>query len=206
MMSKVEVMDLTVVCRSFPVSPHPEIHREHFLDTIDKIFEGDTILVVVEGVDGIGKTTLLAQYAKRHPNHALSLFIKPTSRLAYDPEYLRLDLCEQLHWLLYKKALDVETIDESYLRTQLVRLQRRARNRETYYFIVDGLHDLPEEGSRIQDIVLKDMLPLGLPAFRFLLSGDQKQFSNSTHKSIICKTFPLSALSLDETEKYLKKT
>ena len=37
MMSKVEVMDLTVVCRSFPVSPHPEIHREHFLDTIDKI-------------------------------------------------------------------------------------------------------------------------------------------------------------------------
>lgn len=39
MMSKVEVMDLTVVCRSFPVSPHPEIHREHFLDTIDKIFE-----------------------------------------------------------------------------------------------------------------------------------------------------------------------
>jgi hypothetical protein len=205
MMSKVEVMDLTVVCRSFPVSPHPEIHREHFLDTIDKIFEGDTILVVVEGVDGIGKTTLLAQYAKRHPNHALSLFIKPTSRLAYDPEYLRLDLCEQLHWLLYKKALDVETIDESYLRTQLVRLQRRARNRETYYFIVDGLHDLPEEGSRIQDIVLKDMLPLGLPAFRFLLSGDQKQFSNSTHKSIICKTFPLSALSLDETEKYLKK-
>ena len=75
MMSEVEVMDLTVVCRSFPVSPHPEIHREHFLDTIDKIFEGDTILVVVEGVDGIGKTTLLAQYAKRHPNHALSLFI-----------------------------------------------------------------------------------------------------------------------------------
>ena len=205
MMSKVEVMDLTVVCRSFPVSPHPEIHREHFLDTIDKIFEGDTLLVVVEGVDGIGKTTFLAQYAKRHPNHALSLFIKPTSRLAYDPEYLRLDLCEQLHWLLYKKALDVETVDESYLRTQLVKLQRRARNRETYYFIIDGLHDLPEKDSRIQDIILKDMLPLGLPSFRFLISGDQKHFSNCIHKSIVSKTFPLSALSLDEAETYLKE-
>ncbi|MBI1924586.1 ATP-binding protein [Candidatus Poribacteria bacterium] len=204
-MSKVEVMDLTVVCRSFPESPAPEIHREHLLDTIDKIFEGNTHLIVVEGAEGIGKTTLLAQYAKRHPDHVLSLFIKPTSRLAYDPEYLRLVLSEQVHWALHKKVLDFEPLDESFLRTQWTKLQKQAqRNRETFYFIIDGLQDIPKEDLRIQDIILKEILPLGLSGFRFLLAGDLGQLSDVIHKSIPRKSFPLSGFSLDETERYLK--
>lgn len=204
-MNKAIVLDLTVVCRSFPESPTPEIHREHLLDTIDKIFEGDTHLIVVEGAEGLGKTTLLAKYAKRHPHQALSLFIKPTSRLAYAPEYLKEDLSAQIFLALNKKNLDSEAIDESFLRTQLPLLQRRAqRNREIYYFIIDGLADIPKEDSRIQDIVLKDMLPLGLSGFRFLLAGDLKQFSDSIHKSVFCKSFPLIPFSLDETERYLK--
>lgn len=137
-MSKVEVMDLTVVCRSFPESPNFEIRREHLLDTIDKIFEGGTHLIVVEGVEGIGKTTLLAQYAKRYPYHALSLFIRPSSRLAYDPEYLKLDLSEQIHWILYKEIFDSKLEDESFLHTQLPILQKRAQKSfKPFYFIID---------------------------------------------------------------------
>lgn len=202
-MSKVEIVNTTVVCRNFPEELHSEIHREHLLDTVDKIFEGDTQLVIVEGLEGIGKTTLMAQYAKRHPDHSLSLFIKSSSRLAYAPEYLRTILSEQLHWVLNKEALTSEILDESFLATQLGILQRRAiKSRAIYYFIIDGLHELPKEDLRIQDIVLKDMLPLGLSGFRFLISGDSKQLSNNLRR-VPSKTFPLSAFSLDETERYL---
>jgi hypothetical protein len=202
-MNNVEIVNSTVICRNFPEAPHSETHREHLLDTIDKIFELGTQLLIVEGLEGIGKTTLLAQYAKRHADHSLSLFIRPSSRLAYAPEYLKTVLSEQIHWVLNKEALTSETIDESFLATQLGILQRRAiKARETYYFIIDGLHELPQEDIRIQDVVLKDILPLGLSGFRFLMAGDIKQLPSNLHK-IPSKSFPLSAFSLDETEKYL---
>lgn len=198
-------MNLTTICRSFPESPNLEIRREHLLDTIDKIFEGGTHLIVIEGVEGIGKTTLLAQYAKRYPHHALSLFIKPSSRLAYAPEYLKLDLSEQIHWILYKEVFDSKLADESFLHTQLPILQKRAqKNLKPFYFIIDGLHDIPKEDSRIKDIILKDILPIGLKWFYFLLSGDLKQLCGDMHKSVSCKSFPLPTFSVYETEKYLK--
>src|SRR5438876_10789567 len=111
-MNKAEVMDLTVACRSFPEAPDSEVRRENLLDTIDTIFGGETRLIVVEGLEGIGKTILLSQFAKRHPHHVLSLFIRPSSRLAYAPEYLKLVLSEQLHWALQQEVLNVETVDE----------------------------------------------------------------------------------------------
>lgn len=203
-MTEAEVMDLTTVCRSFPDLPRDPIHRENLLDTIDKIFEGDTRLLVIEGSEGVGKTTLLAQFAKRHPNHSLSLFIKPTSRLAYSPEYLRLILSEQLHWALDHELLSTDSADDSFLHTKLPVLQRRAlRNRYTYYFIVDGLTDIPKEDSAVQDVILKDLLPFGLSGFKFLLSGDLNQFTGTLHRSLQTKSFPLPNFSLDESGKFL---
>ena len=204
-MSKAEVMDLTVVCRSFPDTPDSEVRRENLLDTIDTIFGGETRLIVVEGSEGIGKTILLSQFAKRHPHHVLSLFIRPSSRLAYAPEYLKLVLLsQQLHWALHQEVLNVETVDEALLRTQLISLQKRAhRNRENYYFIVDGQVDIPLEDSQLQELVLKDILPLGLSGFCFLLSGDLQQLSGSLHRSVRSKSFPVPTFFLDETLKYL---
>src|SRR5215813_1795568 len=203
-MNQVEVMDLTVVCTGFPEMPEAEIHRENLLDTLDTIFGGDTHLIVIEGLEGVGKTILLSQYAKRHRHHVFSLFIKPGSRLAYAPEYLKLVLAEQLHWALHRELLNDETVDDALLRTQLIALQKRAhRTREKYYFIIDGLCEIPPEDSDVQDIILKDILPLGLSNFCFLLSGDLQNLSSAFHRSIHAKSFFVAPFSLDETSKYL---
>lgn len=199
------IMNLPVICRNFPKNPIPEVLRENLLQTIDRIFESETDFLVVEGIEGIGKTTLLSQYAKRHADNALSLFITPISRLSYASEYLRIILSEQVHWALYKKILDAESIDELFLRTQLHRLQKRAlRNREVFYFIIDGLHDLPKEDLRIQDIILQEILPIGLTGFRFLISGDSKKLPHNIQKRPSCKSFQLPYFSFDETNRYLK--
>jgi hypothetical protein len=156
-MTEAEVMDLTVACRTFPETPEAEVHRENLLDTIDNIFIGETRLIVIEGLEGIGKTNLLSQFARHHPHHVLSLFIKPSSRLAYAPDYLKLVLSEQLHWALHHEVMNAETVDEGVLRTQLISLQKRAhRNRESYYFLVDGMGDIPREDSQFQESILKD--------------------------------------------------
>jgi ABC-type taurine transport system ATPase subunit len=65
-MSEARVLDLTSICRCFPDSPSPEVCRDNLLDTIGKIFENIDV-VVVEGEEGIGKTTLLAQFAGKYP-------------------------------------------------------------------------------------------------------------------------------------------
>jgi hypothetical protein len=204
-MSEVKVINLPYICRNFPKNPTSEVSRENLLDTIDRTFKSDTVLLVIEGNEGIGKTTLLAQYAKRQADFALSLFITPISRVSYSPEYLRLVLCEQINWALYKTRLDPDAVNDLFLSTQLTTLQKRAlRNKEVFYFIIDGLHDLPEEDFRIQNIILQEILPMGLEGFRFLLSGELKKLPYNIQKTVSCKPFPLPYFSLDETRRYLK--
>jgi len=198
------IMDLTTVCHSFPRVTSPQIARGNFLDAIETIFEGDTEVVVIEGAEGIGKTTLLAQFARRHPNHALSLFAKPTSRWAYDPAILQFDLCNQLQWALLEEELaSAEGADDAFLRTRVLALERRARcNRELFYFVVDGLDEIPEEDRQIRGLIV-DMLPLGLPGFRFLFAGDATHLSAEIHRGVSVKPFVLSGFTPDESLRYL---
>lgn len=203
-MIQAEVMDLTVVCQSFPRMPVPEVHRDNILSTMDAVFGGETELVVVEGEEGIGKTTLLAQFARRHPGRALSLFARATSHWTYDPHVLRYDLCNQLQWVLHQEELTTTSMaDDAFLRSRLIELRRRARRRkETFYFVVDGLDEVPEEHSHIRGLI-SDMLPWGLSGFRFLLAGELGRLSHEIPQGVPSKPFPVSYFSLDETVKYL---
>lgn len=218
-MAKSEIMDLTVVSQSFPEIVPPLISRENFLDTLDTIFDNGTELIVVEGMEGIGKTILLAQFAIRHLDYALSLFIRPTSRWAYDPEVLRFDLCNQLNWVLHQTEIvptipstqesdilphyETTATNDAFLRNSLLALQKRARyHKNAFYFVVDGLDDVPEESAYIRDLVL-DMLPLGLPGFRFLLSGDLGKLPKTMLERIRYKSWTPSGFTLNQATEYL---
>jgi hypothetical protein len=55
-----EVMDLTLVCHSFPRLPELLIPRDNLLNTVERMFGGEIELVMIEGGEGLGKTTLFA--------------------------------------------------------------------------------------------------------------------------------------------------
>lgn len=197
----VEVVDLSVVCQSFPRLLEPMVPRENIIDTIERMFDGDIELVIVEGGEGMGKTTLLAQFVRRHPHptRAFSVFLKPASKLGYDPGSVRYDLCCQLLWVLQpEKECEPEEADEGYLRNLLLKLRRHARH-DTYYFVLDGLADIPDDGLRN---VILEMLPFE-QGFRFLLSGDLRLLPPHIRNRIQCKPLPIINFSLDETLKYL---
>lgn len=203
-MRKTEVMDLTVVCRSFPELPLPLIERGNFLDTIDGVFDSGTDVVVAEGEEGIGKTILLAQFARRHPDHTPSLFIRPTSRWGHDPEILRFDLCNQIQWAACQEELSsIEDASDAFLRSAVTKLQRRTRYGERFFFAVDGLDEIPEHSAYVRELVL-GMLPLGLPGFRFLLSGDLDELSQYLPEGVRRKSYLLSGFTPGQVLRYFE--
>lgn len=198
-----EVVDLTIISQTFPKMSGLQIQRQNILVRIDDIFNEGTELVVVEGMDGYGKTTLLAQFVKKHPNHAISIFIKPISRYLYAPEVLRYDLCNQINWILTKEEIEPEEVDDALLRNSLLKLSKRARLRkELFYFVVDGLDEIPEEDLEYREAILA-MLPLGYRNFCFLFSCDSSKI-NKIFYNIPIKSFPLSGFVFDETVKYFR--
>jgi len=204
-MIEAEVLNFNAVCQSFPKPPTSLIHRDNFLNSIETVFEGDIQIFVVEGEEGVGKTTLLSQFAMKHPYNALSLFIRSTSRWAYDPDSLRFDLCNQLHWYFTKEELGTtQGIDDGFLRNGWLQLQKYSRRyRESFYFVIDGLDDIPEEESYIRKIIL-DMLPLGHSGFLFLLAGTPDKILPNISSRINRKTSVLTGFTFHETLEYLK--
>jgi hypothetical protein len=50
-----EVMDLTLVCQSFPRLPDPLIPRDNLLNTVELMFGDEIELVMIEGGRRFGK-------------------------------------------------------------------------------------------------------------------------------------------------------
>jgi hypothetical protein len=207
MLPLVEIMDLTKISQNFPEYKNDEIERENFLNTITTAYEGDNNVIVLETKEGIGKTTLLAQFVRRNPTTAISLFTRPSSAYAYDPGVIRLDLCNQIHWILFQTEVkNPEVVDSAYMNNRLFELHRRAkRRRETIYFVIDGLDEIPAENEFILKSIL-DMLPIGLPGFTFLFSAQDGILSKTlSERKIKVKPLTLSGFSFDEASKYLKE-
>lgn len=196
------------IAATVPPAPSPLVDRQNMLDTVDQMFTSGVEVVCVEGDDGIGKTTLLLQAALRHSGSCACLYIRSVSRLAYDPSNLRFDLCNQLHWHVHSVTLPMEVeADDSVLRQKLLELSRRlGRARGAFYFIIDGLEDIPEADSFDREAIL-DMLPFGRKGFRFLISGAADRVLGNRSPlltlKLTLKPFVLSPFSLGETKDYL---
>lgn len=198
-MRQISQLNLPGICYSFPDLPAPMIDRTNILETIDTMLQDGASTVVVDGPDGIGKTTLLAQFSMRHSRNAISLFITPGSTMAYDPEVVRADLCNQVNWLLDGAELEPqEQVDASYFNMRLLALLRRAKNRaERFYFVVDGLDRVPEEHSDVRRIIL-GMMPWGYSAFRFLFSGHPNSFRDALPPNANFLPHHLPGFTVDE--------
>lgn len=205
---KAEIMDTTKISSNFPLSPEKEIIRESFLEAINEMFEHQDI-IVVEGSNGIGKTTLLAQFARTFPEKSISLFITPASRSSYSPDSVRIDLLSQIWWLRNKKELNVEQIKTldiaSTLSRELALLQRSAKSHhEIYYFVIDGVCEIPDIDSSYRETIF-NLIPFGFSKeFKILLSGDSSKIPPQILDFSNHKTFQMAPFTFDETFKNLK--
>lgn len=201
-----EVVDLTKVSNTFPQLGDRCILRENMSMTLVDMLQAEAEVVIVEGRDGIGKTTLLAQFVQEHNYHAFGIFVRSSSRWAYDSSMVTRELSDMIGWVLDKenfRKIDIDHDPVQLLRSRIFKLQKHAnREQKTYYFVVDGLDEIPPEDSHEREAIL-DLLPFGLPRFRFILSGSLACLNNRAQKIGGIKPFRLPGFTFDETSQFL---
>jgi hypothetical protein len=192
----------------FPELPKPLINRDHLLRSIEEVVTADAPVLFLEGAPGDGTTCMLAQFCQRHPKQTFSLFIKPASKLTYSLDYLRLVLAEQFHWCLYGEALKKARMTESEFKALSLQIVRKARKSKgnVLYFIIDGLHQIPQEDRTVISQVFSDLLPMGVPGCRFIISGLQQDLSIYLHRSVTSRYYQLPKFSIEECKTFLACT
>ena len=199
-----EVMDLTKVALTIPPCPEIHISRDNLLFTLDEMLLHDADVLFVDGPEGIGKSTLLSDFARRHPETALSLFVSGSSRFGYNPSGIFSDLHDQISWILKKEHFRDNQEDAARLLYSKLNLLHKKANHEriTFYFIIDGLHEIPPEGRADLEIIL-DSLPFGVNRFKFLISGQPSMFGERFKKVRNVASFRVVGYSFEDTKKYL---
>ena len=187
--------------RDFPSIDESSIERPSFLETIVDILTPSNPVVFLEGDEGDGATTTLAQFCKKYPDQTFSLFVKPASRFAYSPEYLRLTLAEQLYWYVFGQSFDKPFIDESEFQV-LIHHVRKKRKSAELYFVVDGVHQIPAEDARLVESIFREVLPIGMDNFRFVITGQQSRLGKYVNK-VSTKPYQQLKFSLEDTRQYL---
>lgn len=192
------------VCLGFPELPDPVISRPHYISYIDSMLDGPTQIVIIEGGEGCGKTILAAQYALHKSNRAFSLFVSGISSLSRSPEYLLHVLCDQLHWYFYGVRMTETVNPETFVRTARLELAKRAtREGQPFYFVVDGLLQLVGTDQSLLTLILTDYLPIGIPGFKFVLTGDSARLPDAIRRKVPNKPFTPPGFSPEETKTLL---
>src|SRR5205809_1063805 len=89
----------------------PEIRREHLIRTLETLLEGETQAVVIEGPDGIGKSTLLRQFIEANPGRTFGVFLSSASRWMYDPSAVTARLASEMSETVRGRPLEDDDVD-----------------------------------------------------------------------------------------------
>ena len=199
-----EVVKTIHLSYTAPNLPDPHIRRPNLLSAITQLFDSSFATVCVEGRSGYGKTTLLREFAEHCLNPCFSLFLREGSRHSYDPVLARADLTNQLYWHLESQRLpDEHEPTDAEFQALLRRCTRNlSRHNSTAYFVIDGLHNIPDEDAALLQAIFS-FLPFGIRPFRFLFSSDTSQDIFRHHKSLRVKPFVLMTFNSHETDEYL---
>jgi len=200
MVGHASVVDLPSLNPNFPPAPPNEVPRDNLVNTLRNLVNEGVYAVAIEGADGMGKTTLLSQFVRKHAKTSISLFVTAANKFSIDPDLIRTDLAIQVYWALTGEVLDRKTYDPSLLKSYYADLQRLARRKkQTYYFVIDGADEIDASDRRVFLQTLSDVLPLGIPQYRFLFGGDERLFRPLLPATLALKSYPLNEFSVEET-------
>ena len=195
-----ETLDLTTLSSTFPEMGNPPIPRDNLVSWIEDQFSTELKVIVVQGSIGSGRSTLLAQFAKKHASNCISFFAGTTFPTSH-PRVFLMDMCEQLGKVLGRPTDNLGQYDTEQLKTmnldllrQLGQLSRQTQN--VFYFVIDGMEWVRPSHS---EPTILDYLP-GEPKWniRLLLSSEVgRTFAFNAHP------LRIAPFSQKDTESYL---
>ena len=79
---------------------------------------------------------------------------------------------------------------------------RKKRKSAELYFVVDGLHQIPAEDLRLVESIFREVLPIGVDNFRFIIAGQQSSLGKFVNK-VSTKPYQQLKFSPEDTRQYL---
>jgi hypothetical protein len=203
-MNELVRLDARPVAISKPPTPAvAEIARENLLDSIDDQVRSGHHALLIEGESGDGKTVLVNAYARRHPHRTICVTVSAASKWGYDPHCVLQNIGIEAYRILgLQPPVTDHVFQESDLQTLYTRLRRRGTPTEPVLFILDGLHEIPDEDEHVRRRLL-DLVPLGLGGITAILT-DSVPSRVKLAPSAKVKTWRLTRFTLDESREYLK--
>ena len=176
------------------------ISREQYLEFLEEQLEENRVLCV-QGVEGVGVTTTLALFAKRHGNHCASYFNNGWSRYLLNPKAIVSSLQNQLE---QANANIEDGNNEKNLTTWVYRLNKMTRGKNRYfYFVFDGFDNLPVV---FVDGIKSVLAPLfNVSNARFIFSGDVQNLKQLLPEGTVLKqTNELLKFQENDVDGYLR--
>src|SRR5664280_275214 len=197
------VVDCTALSTTFPPPIADEVPRDAIVNLLDDLFDHSFQLVTLDGRPDIGKTRIVAQFARMHCNDSFSVFVRPNSALLLEPQLLFADLAAQMSWALNQRELaDLRFANEAVIRNLSFDLQRVAKKTgRHFHFVIDGLGELSDSPGQFT-AALVSILPFEFSGFRFLLTDDGSWIPSETLRKLNNKQLTVAGFSLDETMSY----
>ena len=167
---KAQLVDMTYFSGTFPEQVKHELWREIHLSLCEEKLRDNTV-VCLTGEEGVGMTTFLSQFARKHGNNCVSYFYNGFDRIQLDSEVMERDITEQLYWYANKCNCPPEVRHVNEVYTKVLRQLRQSKE-GIMYFVLDGFNDLPSEHK---ENICKLIEKLQWEKAHFLLSGEKEQ-------------------------------
>lgn len=161
-----QVIDLCYLSQTFPKLPEVIVDRDLYLNYIDQQFERYDV-VCVDGDSGVGVTTLLSLFAKRHNYNCVSYFNAGFSKILLSPNVIEQSLCEQLYFYAYSDLMkQVGNMEVSTMYWDILR--KIGRSSQPLFFVFDGFSNLSKEVIGNLKVLFEKLLWKNV---KFLFSG-----------------------------------
>lgn len=188
---------------TFPRLEDWYVQRDTIIENIDFHLRNGIDVLLLDGDEGYGKTTALAQLALRLQNRCLCTFARRDDKLFGHPDVLRADLYRQVRRLLDAHDTATDSSDQAVWWSALTALRRAARSeKETIVFIVDGLNTFGDRDAVTLDAIM-ELYPIGTPDFQFVISTTRAKPLVRAPSNTQSRTLPISIVQPAEARQIL---
>ena len=179
------------------------ISRDQYLDLLEGQFEEERVLCLT-GIEGVGVTSTLALFARRHGENCASYFNNGWSRHLLNARTIVSSLLKQLSFYTKENLNSGE--DETTLSNSIYKLSKQTKNKSIkyLYFVLDGFYSIPPE---YVDSIKQLLAPLfSLENGRFLFSGDRDDIKQLLPEGIPVKqSNEILRFQKNDVEGYLER-
>ncbi len=188
------------------ISEKTNIKRDNLLGAIEEILNEKIDLVFIEGQPGIGKSNLLAQFAKNNDQTTISIFLDSTTVNSFSTNIYLESLCRQIQFILNIDPKELPNIVSIQYYNQLLAKLSSNRKGINYFYIIDGINNILDKYIRLQ--LLEEIfrwLPINQIGYKIIITGDNSLFKDVIPKDKKYSAYRVAGFSANETKDFIDR-